>query len=66
MTFREALGRVINCYSMENGSNTPDWILAAYLNNCLQAFDGAVKEREKWYGRELVSSEKPHSVRDDG
>jgi hypothetical protein len=38
--------------SAENGSNTPDFILAQYLTSCLAAFDEAVNAREKWYGRE--------------
>lgn len=42
----------INCCSAENGSNTPDFILAAYLVNCLHAFDVAVNARESWHGRQ--------------
>lgn len=53
MTFQEALENVINAYSMENGSNTPDFVLAKYLKSCLIAFDVASREREKWYGKEL-------------
>lgn len=48
--FREELTSVINSHSMENGCNTPDFILAEYLANCLNAFDTAVRAREKWYG----------------
>ncbi len=42
----------INRNSAENGSDTPDFILAEYLIGCLKNFDAAVKWREKWYGRE--------------
>jgi hypothetical protein len=49
--FDEALRAVINRYSRENGSNTPDHILADYLDDCLAAFDRASLAREKWYGR---------------
>lgn len=49
--FRKALEQVINCYSMENGSNSPDFLLAQYLFDCLAAFDKAVMHREAWYGR---------------
>jgi hypothetical protein len=49
--FREALEQIINRYSLENGSNTPDFILGHYLTNCLGAFNRAINEREKWYGR---------------
>lgn len=46
--FRDELSNIINRYSRENGSNTPDFILAAYLDNCLAAFDLAVRTREEW------------------
>ncbi len=50
--FREGLERLINCYSKENGSNTPDFILAGYLTDCLEAFDKAVLNRSKWYKKD--------------
>lgn len=48
---REKIEQAINSVSAENGSNTPDFILSAYLIDCLTAFDKAVNAREKWYGR---------------
>jgi hypothetical protein len=48
---RKEIETVINCASAENGSNTPDFILASYLGDCLAAFDRAVNAREAWYGR---------------
>lgn len=45
-TFRSKLEDLINCESMENGSNTGDWILADYLVACLKAFDVATEERD--------------------
>lgn len=53
MTFEDEIKQTINKYSMENGSNTPDHILAEYLVRCLEAFNFAFRNREKWYGREL-------------
>ena len=41
----------INAHCAENGSNTPDFILAQYLVASLAAFDAAVDARERWYGR---------------
>lgn len=41
----------INRHSAENASDTPDYILAEYLTGCLNAFDQAVRLREKHYGR---------------
>jgi len=49
--FRKELERLINCHSFENGSNTPDFILAQFLHESLLAFDRAVNERERWSGR---------------
>lgn len=51
--FEKELEDAINRTCMENGSNTPDFILAKYLVNCLKAFNKASKDREKWYGKEL-------------
>ena len=49
--FIKELETLINKYSMENDSNTPDFILAAYLNNCLKTFNTTLQRREAWYGR---------------
>lgn len=49
--FRKKLEVLINHHSCENGSNTPDFILAKYLTDCLHAFDKATEVRERWYGR---------------
>jgi hypothetical protein len=48
--FEKELKRLINSISMENGSNTPDFILARYLTACLENFNNAVHARDKWYG----------------
>lgn len=50
--FRKELECLINKYSIESGSDTPDFILADYLVGCLDTYNEAVKSREKWYGRE--------------
>jgi hypothetical protein len=47
--FRTELERLINRHLKESGSNTPDFILAGYLIDCLDAYDRAVIAREKWY-----------------
>ena len=44
---------VINRHSLENESNTPDFILAEYLVMCLRAFTISSRARERWYGKEL-------------
>ena len=60
--FEIALKRLINEHSAENTSGTPDYILAAYLINCLNAFDSAVRMRANWRGEsvELPALQKLH------
>ncbi len=46
--FEKELADLLNCHSKENGSNTPDFILAQYLNNCLENFNEIVRRRSVW------------------
>lgn len=46
--FEIELQALINRHSMENQSNTPDFILAAYMMACLQAYTTASHARDKW------------------
>ena len=48
-TFEEALTTLINKCSQENGSDTPDFILANYMMKCLEAFNEATIARRQWY-----------------
>jgi hypothetical protein len=48
--FHEALRALLNAQSKENESNTPDFILATYIEQCLVAFDDATRTRDRWYG----------------
>lgn len=50
-SFRSKLQTLINCESQENGSDTPDFILAGFLCACLDAFDHAVSARSAWNTR---------------
>jgi hypothetical protein len=51
-TFLEELVILINKHNIEKGSDTPDYILADYLNHCITVLDGTIKERSRWYGHE--------------
>jgi hypothetical protein len=51
--FRNKVEEAINWCSMENGSDTPDFILADFLTDCLRVFGTATTRRERWYGREI-------------
>src|SRR3990167_4665218 len=42
---------------MENAYNTPDFILAGYMEGCLEAWNAATQQRETWYGRDAAPSE---------
>lgn len=50
MTLRDDIQAAINRNSAENGSNTPDYILARFLEATLAAFDLAVRDRDEWHG----------------
>lgn len=53
MSFREELKHLINKHSVENISNTPDFLLMVFLVNCLNAFNEATRARDKWYDAKL-------------
>lgn len=55
--FRDELTTLINKHSRENRSNTPDYLLAEFLVDALNAFDKVVTMREVWYGRDSVTLE---------
>ena len=54
--FEKELEDLINRHSKENESNTPDFILAQYMSNCLKNFNIATQQRETWYGRDARPS----------
>lgn len=51
-SFQEELCSLINYHSRENGSDTPDFLLAEYLNDCLAVFDRVTRKRTEWYSPE--------------
>jgi hypothetical protein len=51
-SFKTQLERLLNGFSKENESNTPDFILANYLLGCLKVWNESVQMRETWYGRD--------------
>lgn len=48
-TFIRELTDLINRYSLEGASNTPDFILSQYIWECLGAFNRATAIRNEWY-----------------
>ena len=64
--FRNELSALINRHSMEQASDTPDYILARYLFACLTAFDVTIRARETWYGRTERLSDMTKPVAPEG
>ncbi len=49
--FKSELAQLINRHSMENRSDTPDFILADYLFRCLEAFEVTKQAAYLWQGK---------------
>lgn len=47
------LTTLINKHRIENIPDTPDFILADYLYECIDVFARYSKAKERWYGKEL-------------
>lgn len=46
--FERELAALLNRFSVENMSDTPDFVLAAYLCGCLENFHAATHRRLSW------------------
>ena len=71
MDLKERIREAINCASAENGSDTPDFILAEYLTDCLAAFDKATTRRTRYFaptenGKPVPVSPNAQAVRTGG
>lgn len=51
--FARKLASLLNSVSRENRSNTPDFILANFMETCLFGFENASNSRERWFGKYL-------------
>jgi hypothetical protein len=49
-TFKGELERLLNSFSQENASNTPDFILASLLKQTLDTWNLHTRERDRWWG----------------
>ena len=54
-TFAKELSNLLNRHSIENESDTPDWILAEYIRKTLEAWNSSVLQRDKWYGHKTLT-----------
>jgi len=48
--FQRELSALINKHSMENDSDTPDYLLAEFLIGCLNSYNRVINARDNWYG----------------
>lgn len=56
---------VINKNSLESiGGNTPDYMLAEYLYNCLENFGVCTILRDQYYGKKMAESYIQHFGKD--
>jgi len=53
-TLAQQIAEVLNRNSMENASNTPDFLLAEYMERCLAAAEILINRRDGWYGVSLA------------
>ena len=52
--FKKELTSLINRHSLENGSDSPDFILADYLTGCLHAFNECAEGRATAYHASMM------------
>lgn len=48
--FTDDLCKLINQHGIEQCGDTPDYVLAQYLSDCIETLHKAVKVRDRWYG----------------
>ena len=49
MSLQSDIKNILNKHYAENESDTPDFILAEYLIQCLGSFNKSTVKRDKWY-----------------
>lgn len=56
--FQNEIQTLINKYSKENDNDTPDFILAEYLQSSLDNYSKTVKARDKWFNVDMWNKDK--------
>jgi hypothetical protein len=64
--FKEELSNLINKHSLENNSDTSDYLLAQYLDNCLINYEETVTMRDNWHSKDKQPGEPPVLFPDEG
>jgi hypothetical protein len=56
--FETELISLINKNSMENNSDTPDYILGRYIMDCLISYQNAINARDAWFQVDMWTEDK--------
>ena len=56
-SFETELTKLLNCHCKDTTTNTPDFILAKYLMDTIQALESLNKHRDTWHGHSTEDSE---------
>lgn len=56
--FMEEVRSAINRYSMEQGSSTPDFLLAEYLLGCLSIYEHTIQKRDNYFNLAIMRGPK--------
>jgi len=51
---KREISSVLNKYSQENRSNTPDFILAEYMLGCLTVYENTISMRNNWFTKDVI------------
>jgi hypothetical protein len=47
---KDELSNLLNKHSRENMSDTPDFLLAEFMMDCLTSYEAVVRKRDAWFG----------------
>ena len=63
--FAKELENLINRHCIENGSNTPDFMLAEYLIRCIDNYNQICRQRDAWYSVHLCPGNSHFEKKDE-
>ena len=58
--FEKELTSLLNCHSKDAATNTPDFILAAYLIDCLATYQRIKQWNDMWHSRGVPAPLQEH------
>jgi hypothetical protein len=56
------LAELINRHSLENDSDTPDYLLSKFMIGCLYNYQMAVRARDKWFNVNMWEKHNPDGL----